>query len=54
MESNEDGDFNISIRFFLYFGQKKALHFHVRPFKNWGYKFNTSISVAMFDYSIPQ
>jgi hypothetical protein len=40
--------------FFLYFGQKKALHFHVRPVKNWGYKFNASISVAMFDYSIPQ
>ena len=34
--------------------KKKALHFHVRPVKNWGYKFNASISVAIFDYSIPQ
>ena len=31
MESNEDGDFNISMASSYILGKKKALHFHVRP-----------------------
>ena len=50
MESKEDGDFNISMRgVSLYFGQKKALHFHVRPVVfDWinvtGYSLNRNLS----------
>ena len=53
MESNEDGDFNISMGFLSIFWAKKSPTFSCKAGKKIGViRFYASLFVAMFDYSI--
>ena len=55
MESIENGDFNISMRFLPIFWAKKSPTFSCKAVKKIGViRFYASISVAIVDYSIPQ